>query len=86
MRIIVGLFECGCCDGNFSSIEAVEIDNEEQAVKIRELMQVRSVEHQCHPTGATEIFEIKGSITGLDVRSYLSYRVDHKNPRKKRSL
>ena len=72
MNYIIGIFECGCQDGNLSSVEAVDVHGSYTAIeKIKELMQSHSAEGQCSITGATYIFLAENVD---DLESYQSLR------------
>jgi len=57
--IVVGIFECGCKDGNLSSVEEVICINKSQVEKVIEMMSKHSADMQCSAQAASVIFKAK---------------------------
>jgi len=57
--IVVGIFECGCKDGNLSSVEEVICLDKSQVEKVIKLMGKHSVDMQCKAKPASVIFKAK---------------------------
>jgi hypothetical protein len=52
---IIGIFSCGCGDGNLGPVEIVFCDNDEDIETTQKMMRERSMQEQCFPAGAEHI-------------------------------